>query len=120
MSDPSVPLTTLEYKEWGNPNIPEQRKWIAAYDPYTNVRPQAYPAMLVRESLNDSQVQFWDATRWVAKFRAAKREGGNHSQLLLEMNMDAGHGGASGRDAELSDEAFDDAWILTQLESGHS
>lgn len=115
MSDPSVPLTTLEYKEWGNPNIPEQRKWIAAYDPYTNVRPQSYPAMLVRESLNDSQVQYWDATRWVAKLRAAKRDAGNHSQLLLEMNMDAGHGGASGRDAELSDEAFDDAWILKQL-----
>lgn len=120
MSDPSVPLTTLEYKEWGDPKIMAQRKWIAAYDPYMNVRAQAYPAMLVRESLNDSQVQFWDATRWVAKLRAAKRDAGNHTQLLLEMNMDAGHGGASGRDAELSDEAFDDAWILTQLRADPS
>ncbi len=120
MSDPSVPLTTLEYKEWGNPNIPEQRKWITDYDPYTNVRPQAYPAMLVRESLNDSQVQFWDATRWVAKLRAAKKKAKDRSRLLLEMNMDAGHGGASGRDAELSDEAFDDAWILSQLSANPS
>ena len=73
--------------------------------------------MLVRESLNDSQVQYWDAARWVAKLREAKRQAGEagRSELLLKMNMDAGHGGASGRYSELHDTAFDYAWILTRL-----
>jgi oligopeptidase B len=117
MSDPSIPLTTLEYSEWGNPNKPAERALIAAYDPYTNVRPQAYPAMLVRESLNDSQVQYWDAARWVAKLRAAKKQAGpaGKSELLFKMDMNAGHDGASGQDAQLQDDAFDDAWILTRL-----
>ncbi len=117
MCDPKIPLTTLEYKEWGNPNISAERAVIASYDPYSNVRPQAYPAILVRESLNDSQVQYWDAARWVAKLRAAKKQAGEagKSELLLKMDMDAGHGGASGLDAGLRDDAFDDAWILTRL-----
>jgi oligopeptidase B len=115
MSDPSVPLTTLEYSEWGNPAVARERALIASYDPYTNVRPQRYPAILVRESLNDSQVQYWDAARWVAKLRAAKKWAGDRTPLLLEMNLDAGHFGASGRSAEIQDEAFDDAWILSEL-----
>jgi oligopeptidase B len=117
MSDPSIPLTTLEYIEWGNPNIPDERATIAGYDPYTNVRPQAYPDLLVRESLNDSQVQYWDATRWVAKLRAAKAQAGpaGKSELLLKMDMDAGHSGASGRYSELRDTALDDAWLLERL-----
>lgn len=117
MCDPTIPLTTLEYAEWGNPAIPAQRTAIAAYDPYSNVKPQAYPAMLVRESINDSQVQYWDAVRWVARLRAAKVTAGKagESELLLKMNMDAGHNGASGLDAGLRDEAFDSAWILTRL-----
>ena len=117
MSDATIPLTTLEYIEWGNPNIPAQRAVIASYCPYTNVRPQAYPKMLVRESINDSQVQYWDAARWVAKLRAEKKLAGpeGKSELLLKMNMDAGHGGASGRYSELHDAAFDDAWLLTRL-----
>lgn len=117
MCDPSIPETTLEYIEWGNPNIPAERALIASYCPYTNVRPQAYPAMLVRESVNDSQVQYWDAARWVARLRAAKKQAGasGNSELLLKMNMDAGHGGASGRYSQLRDDAFDDAWLLTRL-----
>lgn len=117
MCDPSIPETTLEYIEWGNPNIPAQRALIASYCPYTNVRPQPYPAMLVRESLNDSQVQYWDAARWVARLRAAKKQAGaaGGAELLLKMNMDAGHGGASGRYAELHDAAFDYAWLLTRM-----
>ena len=117
MSDPSIPLTTLEYTEWGNPNKPAERALIASYDPYTNVRAQAYPAMLVKESLNDSQVQYWDAARWVARLRAAKKEAGaaGKSELLFKMDMDAGHDGASGQEAELHEDAFDDAWILTRL-----
>lgn len=117
MCDPSLPETTLEYIEWGNPNVPAQRGLIASYCPYTNVRPQAYPAMLIRESLNDSQVQYWDAARWVAKLRAAKNQAGaaGRSELLLKMDMDAGHGGASGRYSQLHAAAFDDAWLLTRL-----
>jgi oligopeptidase B len=117
MSDPSIPLTTLEYTEWGNPNKPQDRAMIASYDPYTNVRPQSYPAMLVRESLNDSQVQYWDATRWVAKLRAAKKQAGSagRSELLFVMDMDAGHGGASGQDASMHEDAVNDAWVLTRL-----
>jgi oligopeptidase B len=120
MCDASIPLTTLEYIEWGNPNVPEERAVIASYCPYTNVRPQAYPQMLVRESLNDSEVQYWDAARWVAKLRAAKARAGGagaggESELLLKMDMDAGHHGASGRYSELHNAAFDDAWILTRL-----
>jgi oligopeptidase B len=117
MSDRSVPLTTLEYKEWGDPSDPGQRALIASYDPYSNVRPQAYPAMLVRESINDSQVQYWDAARWVAKLRAAKKQAGaaGSAELLLKMDMDAGHSGPSGLDSEIHDDAFNDAWLLTRL-----
>ena len=118
MCDPSVPLTTVEYSEWGNPNIPAERAVIASYCPYANVHPQAYPAILVRESLNDSQVQYWDAARWVARLRAAKKQAGEagNRELLLKMDMNAGHGGASGRISELQDEAFNQAWLLTRLE----
>ncbi|HZZ44524.1 MAG TPA: S9 family peptidase [Tepidisphaeraceae bacterium] len=113
MSDPSIPLTTLEYTEWGNPNVPAERAVIASYDPIENVRAQSYPHLLVRESLNDSQVQYWDAARWVAKLRATKT---GTSELLLKMDMDAGHSGASGRYTELRDAAFDDAWLLTRFD----
>jgi oligopeptidase B len=117
MCDPSVPLTTLEYTEWGNPKIPAERAMIASYDPYANVKPQAYPAMLVRESLNDSQVQYWDAARWVARLRKVKMDAGisGKSELLFKMDMDAGHDGASGQDAQIREDAFDDAWLLTRL-----
>ncbi len=117
MSDPSVPLTTLEYIEWGNPNIPDQRAYIAGYDPVTNVRPQAYPDLLVLESLNDSQVQYWDAARWVARLRAAKAMAGQagNSELLLKMYMDAGHDGPSGQEAELREDALINAWLLKEL-----
>lgn len=117
MCDPSVPLTTLEYSEWGNPNIPDQRAYIASYDPYRNVRRQAYPDLLVLESFNDSQVQYWDATRWVAKLRWAKAQAGaaGESQLLFKMYMDAGHDGPSGQESALREEALVNAWLLTRL-----
>jgi oligopeptidase B len=117
MSDPSIPLTTLEYIEWGNPNVPAERASIAAYDPVSNVKPQAYPDLLVLESLNDSQVQYWDAARWVARLRAAKQQAGpaGKSQVLLKMDMDAGHDGPSGLYSELHETALIDAWLLTEL-----
>jgi oligopeptidase B len=112
MSDPTLPLTTQEYIEWGNPNDKDAYLYMKSYDPYMNVEKKKYPAMLVRTSLNDSQVGYWEAAKWVAKLRAHKTD---DNVLLLRTNMGAGHGGASGRYDKLRDDAADYAWLLTQL-----
>jgi oligopeptidase B len=112
MSDPTIPLTTQEYIEWGNPNNKDEYLYMKSYDPYMNVARKKYPAMLVRTSLNDSQVGYWEAAKWVARLRATKTD---DNPLLLRVNMGAGHGGASGRYDKLKDEAADYAWLLTQL-----
>lgn len=117
MLDATLPLTTLEYIEWGNPNEPAEYAWMRAYDPYLNVARKRYPAMLVRTSLNDSQVGYWEAAKWVARLRACKTDA---NELLLRVNMGAGHGGASGRYDKLREIAFDYAWLLRQLECGGS
>jgi oligopeptidase B len=112
MLDPTLPLTTQEYIEWGNPNEPDAYFYMKSYCPYTNVERQAYPAMLVRTSLNDSQVGYWEAAKWVAKLRDYKTD--DHT-LLLRVNMGAGHGGASGRYDKLREDAHDYAWMLREL-----
>ncbi|MFZ1864597.1 MAG: S9 family peptidase [Polyangiales bacterium] len=112
MLDPSLPLTVGEYEEWGNPNRRQDYFRIKSYCPYTNVGAQRYPAMLVRTSLNDSQVMYWEPAKYVAKLRAHKTDG---NPLVFKTNMDAGHGGASGRYDYLRETAFDYAFILTQL-----
>jgi oligopeptidase B len=112
MLDATLPLTTSEFIEWGNPTIKDEYDYIKTYSPYDNVRAQNYPAMLVRVSLNDSQVPYWEGAKWVAKLRAAKKDS---NVLLLKTNMGAGHGGASGRYDALRDTAFDFAFLLTQL-----
>jgi oligopeptidase B len=112
MLDPTLPLTTQEYLEWGNPNEKEAYAYMKSYDPYSNIEKKAYPAMLVRTSLNDSQVGYWEGAKWVAKLRANKTD--DHV-LLLHVNMGAGHGGASGRYDKLHDDAYDYAWLLNQL-----
>jgi oligopeptidase B len=112
MLDASIPLTTQEYIEWGNPNEPEAYAYMKSYCPYSNVEPKAYPAMLVRTSLNDSQVGYWEAAKWVAKLRAMKID--DHP-LLLRVNMGAGHGGSSGRYDKLREDAHDYAWLLGVL-----
>ena len=112
MSDASIPLTTQEYIEWGNPNNKDEYLYMKSYDPYGNVAKKKYPAMLVRTSLNDSQVGYWEAAKWVARLRANKTD---DNVLLLRVNMGAGHGGASGRYDKLRDDAADYAWLLTQL-----
>ncbi len=112
MLDASLPLTTSEYIEWGNPNTKEEYDYIKTYSPYDNVHPQKYPAMLVRVSLNDSQVPYWEGSKWVAKLRTTKTDS---NVLLLKINMGAGHGGASGRYDALRDTAFDYAFMLSQL-----
>jgi oligopeptidase B len=112
MLDPSLPLTTQEYMEWGNPNEKDAYFYMKSYDPYSNVQKKAYPKMLVRASLNDSQVGYWEAAKWVARLRAMKTD---ENVLLLRVNMGAGHGGASGRYDKLREDAHDYAWLLTQL-----
>jgi oligopeptidase B len=111
MLDPTLPLTTQEYIEWGNPNEKPAYLYMKSYDPYSNVTKKAYPNMLVRTSLNDSQVGYWEGVKWVAKLRANTT---SSKPILLKVNMGAGHGGASGRYDALKDTAFDYAYMLTQ------
>ncbi|MCU1322954.1 MAG: Oligopeptidase [Acidobacteriaceae bacterium] len=112
MLDASLPLTIAEYEEWGNPNEPEAFAYMKSYSPYDNLKAGAYPAMLVKTSLNDSQVMYWEPAKYVAKLRTLKT---NDTALLLHINMDAGHGGASGRYDYLKEIAFDYAFLLREL-----
>jgi oligopeptidase B len=112
MLDASIPLTTSEWIEWGNPNLKCDYDYMATYSPVDNVRAQNYPAMLIRVSWNDSQVPYWEGAKFAAKLRATKTD---QHLLLLKTNMHAGHGGASGRYDSLRDEAFDYAFILNEL-----
>ncbi|HPE82523.1 MAG TPA: S9 family peptidase [Aequorivita sp.] len=109
MLDDSIPLTTGEYDEWGNPNEVEYYNYIKSYSPYDNVEEKAYPNMLVTTGLHDSQVQYWEPAKWVAKLRDLKTD---NNILLLQTNMDAGHGGASGRFEALKEVAMDYAFLL--------
>lgn len=109
MLDPSIPLTTGEYDEWGNPENKDVYWRIKSYSPYDNVKPQQYPNMLVTTGLHDSQVQYWEPAKWVAKLRETKQ---GDSLLLLETNMNAGHGGKSGRFNRLDDIALEYSFIL--------
>ncbi len=113
MIDDSLPLTTQEWIEWGNPRD-DKKAWdyMASYSPYDNVTAQAYPNMLIEASLNDSQVPYWEAAKWAAKLRGLKTD---DNTILLKMNMGAGHGGASGRYDRLKEVAFEYAYALTQV-----
>jgi oligopeptidase B len=112
MLDASLPLTVAEYEEWGNPNEAEAFEYMRSYSPYDNLKAGPYPAMLVKTSLNDSQVMYWEPAKYVARLRTLKT---NDTSLLLHINMDAGHGGASGRYDYLKEIAFDYAFLLKQL-----
>ena len=113
MLDDTLPLTVGEYLEWGNPNIAADYAVMRAYCPYTNLAALPYPAMLVKTSLNDSQVMYWEAAKYTAKLRTLKAEGS--PLLLLKTNLGAGHGGASGRYDALRETALDYAFLLTQI-----
>lgn len=114
MLDASLPLTVAEYEEWGNPNEPEAFNYMRSYSPYDNLHAGPYPATLVKTSLNDSQVMYWEPAKFVAKLRTLKT---NPDQpLLLHTNMDAGHGGASGRYDYLKEIALDYAFVLKELD----
>lgn len=112
MLDASLPLTVGEYEEWGNPQIAEDYFYMKQYCPYTNLARRAYPAMLLKTGLNDSQVMYWEPAKYVAKLRTLKTDS---NVLLLKTNIGAGHGGASGRYDYLREIALDYAFLLTQL-----
>lgn len=109
MLDPSIPLTTGEYDEWGDPSHQEYYQYMLSYSPYDNVEAQNYPHLLVTAGLHDSQVQYWEPAKWVAKLREKKTD---RNLLLLKTNMDAGHGGASGRFRRHLETAFSYAFLL--------
>jgi oligopeptidase B len=112
MLDESLPLTVGEFEEWGNPKIREQYEYMKSYCPYTNLDARRYPALLVKTSLHDSQVMYWEPAKWVARLRAL---GGPRVTPLFKTNMEAGHGGSSGRYDYLREIAFDYAFILSRL-----
>jgi oligopeptidase B len=112
MLDESIPLTTFEYDEWGDPSEREYYDYILSYSPYDHVEAKRYPSMLVTTGLHDSQVQFWEPAKWVAKLRALKTD---DNAILLKTNMDAGHGGASGRFKRYEELALEYAFVLDQL-----
>jgi len=112
MLDDSIPLTTGEYDEWGNPNKKKYYEYIKSYSPYDNVEAKDYPAMLVTTGLHDSQVQYWEPAKWVAKLRELKTD---DNVLLLHTNLEAGHGGASGRFRRFVETAMQYAFALDQV-----
>jgi oligopeptidase B len=111
MLDASLPLTIGEYEEWGDPRVATDYFYMKSYCPYTNLEAKNYPTMLVKTSLNDSQVMYWEPAKYVAKLRTLKTDS---NSLLLKINMGAGHGGASGRYDYLREIALDYAFLLTQ------
>jgi oligopeptidase B len=109
MLDPSIPLTVIEYEEWGNPNEKEYYDYMKSYSPYDNVEAKEYPNMLITAGLNDPRVQYWEPAKWTAKLRALKTD---KNILLLKTKMGEGHMGASGRYDYLKDIAFEYAFIF--------
>jgi oligopeptidase B len=109
MLDENIPLTTGEYDEWGNPNDKEYYDYIKSYSPYDNVQEKAYPNLLITTGLHDSQVQYWEPAKWIAKLRTLKKD---NNILLLKTNMEAGHAGASGRFEALKEDALEYAFLL--------
>ena len=112
MLDESIPLTTGEYDEWGNPNDKKFFDYILSYSPYDNVRNGDYPAILVLAGLNDSQVQYWEPAKWVARLRERKTD---DNLLLLKTDMDSGHGGASGRFGKYREYALEQAFLIRNV-----
>ncbi|MGG7035923.1 MAG: S9 family peptidase [Flavobacterium sp.] len=109
MLDDTIPLTTGEYDEWGNPNEKKYYEYMLSYSPYDNVKAQKYPNMYISTGLHDSQVQYWEPAKWVAKLRTVKTD---NNLLFLDTNMDAGHGGASGRFEALKELAKEFCFLL--------
>ena len=109
MLDESIPLTTGEYDEWGNPNEEAYYHYIKSYSPYDNVESRAYPNLFITTGLHDSQVQYWEPAKWIAKLRELKTD---DNILIMDCNMETGHGGASGRFDALKETAKEYAFLL--------
>jgi oligopeptidase B len=112
MLDESIPLTTSEFDEWGNPKIEKYYYYMLSYSPYDNVDAKDYPALLVTTGLHDSQVQYWEPAKWVAKLREIKTD---DNLLVFHINMDYGHGGASGRFEWIKETALEYAFVFDQI-----
>jgi oligopeptidase B len=112
MLDDTIPLTTGEYEEWGNPNDKKYYDYMKSYSPYDNVRQLAYPTILVTTGINDSQVGYWEPTKWVLKLRENSIA---KNPIVFKINLDVGHGGASGRSDRYMERAFEMAFMLDQL-----
>lgn len=112
MLDPTIPLTTSEYQEWGDPRIKEHYEYMASYAPYENIRAQCYPAMLITGGLNDANVPYWEPAKWTARLRRMKTDS---NPLLLKIDLSSGHGGPSGRYSFLRDVALEYAFLLDVL-----
>lgn len=117
MLDTSIPLTTLEYDEWGNPNDADAYAYMLSYSPYDNIRPQPYPAMLVTTGLWDSQVQYYEPAKWVAKLR---RYNTGSQPVLMHVNLEAGHGGKSGRYEHMREIAREYGFVIALAENKHA
>jgi oligopeptidase B len=117
MLDTSIPLTTLEYDEWGNPNDADAYAYMLSYSPYDNIRPHAYPAMLVTTGLWDSQVQYYEPAKWVAKLR---RYNTGSKPVLMHVNLEAGHGGKSGRYEHMREIAREYGFVIALAENKHA
>ena len=118
MLDETLPLTVGEYVEWGNPQVEAEYRWLRAYSPYDNLEPGAYPAMLVRTGINDTQVQYWEPAKYVAKLRTLKTNEGigeGKRPLLFRIDLEVGHGGKSGRFHALQEVAENQAFVLVEL-----
>ena len=109
MLDESIPLTTGEFDEWGNPKEKESYDYMMSYSPYDNVEAKNYPPILVTTGLHDSQVQYWEPAKWVARLREMKTD---KNPLLLHTNMEAGHGGASGRFRQFKEISLEYTFLL--------
>ena len=112
MLDETIPLTTSEFREWGNPKEKEAYDYMKSYSPYDQVEAKDYPAMLVTTGLFDSQVQYWEPAKWVAKLRELKTD---NNSLIMDCDMETGHGGASGRFKRYRRTALTYAFILDQI-----
>ncbi len=112
MLDPTIPLTVIEYEEWGNPNDKTYYDYMMSYSPYDNIKAKNYPNMLITAGLNDPRVQYWEPAKWTAKLRTMKTD---NNVLVLKTNMGAGHGGSSGRYDRIHEKAFEYAFMLDTL-----
>ena len=115
MSDAAVPLTTLEYDEWGNPAVKREFEYMLSYSPYDNVMRRDYPAMFITAGFYDSQVSYAEPAKWVARLRASKSDA---RDLLFKTDMEAGHGGRSGRLGSIDESAEIMAWLIAHARDG--